>query len=113
MKKISKKQLIIDLKTSINKNLLAENLTFLQRPDFINAALNSPELFITNKRLLKILKTTEPHDGITFLLSLSPSVKFLSEALSLIELLDKILENHHFVSDSGKLLTYLFNNLEV
>jgi hypothetical protein len=46
----------------------------------------------------------------TLLLSISPSTQ---EALEIAELLNATLENLHFVPDPGKVLTYLYNNMEI
>jgi hypothetical protein len=109
MNKKIKNQLIADLKFSISKNLLAENLTFLQKADFINDAYHSTELFI-NQSILNLLKTEDKYEGFTLLYTISPSIQ---EANEIVELLETIQDNLHFVSDTGKVLTYIFNNLEI
>jgi hypothetical protein len=110
MPKNFKKQVISNLKDSISKNLLAVNLTFLQKADFINDAYKSSENFITNQAILSKIKSDDKYDGMTLLLSISPSTQ---EALEIAELLNATLENLHFVPDPGKVLTYLYNNMEI
>ncbi len=104
-----KKQLLDLLKRSIQTNLYAENLTWMQKVNFVSDAYQAKGQFITNQIILDKMGIKTPYDGMILLLLITPA----KEALQIVKSLDKLQDELGFVPDTGELLTYLFNKMEL